>query len=480
MNLEASERFGMHYARIPLTDGAHIVCANALTTDWDAARPARETHYVLGNPPFLGSRTMDTGQKAEVRQVARGLGQAGFLDFVVAWYLLADRYTGLNPDIRVAFVSTNSISQGEQPGIFWPRLIGNGQHINFAHRSFVWTNDARGVARVHCVIVGFSRRANRIKELYSYTDGKGEPILELVPSISPYLLPGAEYVVGNRQQQISGAPPMSFGNMPADGGSLILSAAEREEMIQSDPSTAQWILPCIGAKEFINGLERYCLWLDGITAGQLRSMPAIYERVAKVRAVREQSSRPHLAATPHLFAQITQHPDRNFLLIPSVSSEKRRYIPMGFFTGGTVATNLCLTIEGATLYDFGILTSEMHMDWLRTVGGRLESRYRYSKDVVYNNFVYPDASDEQKQTVEMLAQAVLDARAAHPSDTLADLYDPNVMPANLARVHSVLDSYVDGLYGDDVLLKANSAARVDHLLRLSQERERTLTGSTAE
>lgn len=472
MNLEASQRFGMHYSRIPLTDGAHIVCANALTVDWEQVRPAEDTHYIIGNPPFLGSRTMDKGQKAQLREVAKGMKQAGFLDFVVAWYLLADRYTALNPEVRVAFVSTNSISQGEQPGIFWPRLIRNGQHINFAHRTFTWTNDAKGVAHVHCIIIGFSRRADKVKELYSYTEGKGEPILDLVPSISPYLIPGAEYVVGNRQEQISGAPPMSFGNMPADGGHLILSAAEREDMIRSDPATAQWILPCIGAKEFINGLERYCLWLDGISAGQLRSMRAIYERVAKVRSVREVSSRPQLAATPHLFAQITQHPDRRFLLIPGVSSERRDYVPMGFFEGGVVATNACLTVESATLFDFGILTSRMHMDWLRTVGGRLKSDLRYSKDVVYNNFVYPSADDSQRQTVEMLAQAILNARANHPGDTLADLYDPNVMPADLASAHRVLDTYVDGLYGDEVLFKSNSAARVEHLLRLSQERER--------
>jgi len=228
MNLEASQRFGMHYSRIPLTDGAHIVCANALTTDWGTVRPAAETNYVLGNPPFLGSRTMDRVQKAELRHVASGIAEAGFLDFVVAWYLLADRFSEHNPQIRIAFVSTNSVSQGEQPDIFWPTLFAHGHHINFAHRTFTWTNAARGVAHVHCVIIGFSRQPNKLNELYSYPDKEGEPVLELVPSISPYLISGDQYVVGNQQTQVSGALKMTFGNMAADGGHLLMTGQERE------------------------------------------------------------------------------------------------------------------------------------------------------------------------------------------------------------------------------------------------------------
>lgn len=464
MNIEISEKYGMHYSRIPLTDGAHVVCANALTIDWNTVRPAAETDYILGNPPFLGSRTMDKGQKAEVRMVAKGLPQAGFLDFVVAWYLLADRYTELNPEIRVAFVSTNSISQGEQPGIFWPRLFTNGQHIVFAHRTFAWDNDARGVAHVHCVIIGFSRKPDKVRELYSYDDARGEPILQLVPSISPYLIPGDEYVVGNHQTQISGAPKMSFGNMPADGGHLLMTRAERDALLAREPGAAPWVLPFLGSKEFINGLERYCLWLDGITAGQLRALPAVYERVVAVRSEREKSSRPQLADTPHLFAQITQAPDKPFLIVPSVSSERREYVPMGFFDGGVVVSNLCLTIQDATLFEFAILTSRMHMDWLRTIGGRLESRLRYSKDVVYNNFVFPTVIDSQRANLEQLAQKVLDARAAHPTDTLADLYDPNVMPANLAAAHRALDAAVDQAYRHAGF--ESSTQRVDHLLTL--------------
>lgn len=464
MNREASNRFGMHYSRIPLTDGAHIVCANALTVDWNDVRPAAETNYVLGNPPFLGSRTMDKGQKNELRSVAGGIREAGLLDFVVAWYLLAGRYTALNPEMRVAFVSTNSVSQGEQPGIFWPQLFASGHHINFAHRTFVWSNDARGVAQVHCVIIGFSRVPEAAKELYTYANGRGEPILELVPAINPYLIAGDEYVVGNQQTQISGAPKMSFGNMSADGGHLLMTRAERDELVAREPASAEWILPFVGAREFINGVERFCLWLEGITPAELRAMPAVYARVAAVRAVREQSARPQLADIPHLFAQITQKPDRPFLLVPRVSSERRRYVPMGFFSGGVVASDACLTVEGASLFDFALLTSQMHMDWLRTVGGRLKSDVRYSKDVVYNNFVYPEASEDQRAELSRLAQAVLDARAMNPGNTLADLYDPNVTPPALASAHRKLDAYVDQLYRPEAF--TDGSERVDHLLKL--------------
>ena len=433
-------------ARIPLTEGGHIVCANALTTPWEDVRPPEDTDFILGNPPFLGSRIMDKGQKAELRAVAKGYQQAGFLDFVAGWYILAARFMDKNPAVRTALVSTNSITQGEQPGILWKRLLADGFHINFGYRTFNWTNDAKGVAHVHCVIVGFSRVADPHRELYSFTDLDGEPVLELTSSINPYLVPGREYVVANRENQVSGESRMSFGNMAADGGNLLMTREQRDELVGREPGAADWIKPFVGSTEFINGTERYCLWLEGITAGQLRSMPAAYARVQATKVEREKSARPQLAATPHLFAQITQSPRESFLLVPSVSSQRRRYVPMGFFEPGTVASNLVLTIQHAILYHFGILTSQMHMDWLRLVGGRLKSDYRYSKDIVYNNFVFPAVSDEQRTKVEQLAQAVLDARTAHPGDTLADLYDDVAMPVDLRAAHSALDRHVDNLY----------------------------------
>ena len=467
MNLEASARFGTHYARIPLTEGGHIVCGNALTADWDDVRPADQTDYILGNPPFLGSRIMDKGQKSELREVARGFNQAGFLDFVAGWYILADKAMLKNPDIECALVSTSSIAQGEQPGILWPRLLGGGEHINFAHRAFQWTNDARGIAQVQCVVIGFSRNPRKVKQLFSYPDPKGEPVLDLVPSISPYLVPGDEYVVGNRQQQISGELKMAFGNMAADGGHLLLSQVERDDLVRAFPIAEPWVLPFVGSDELINNKVRYCLWLDQATAGQIKSVPPVYERVAKVRAEREKSARPQLADRPHLFAQITQTPDERVLVIPSVSSERRRYVPMGFLGPGVVVSNLALAIAHAELYHLGILTSELHMDWMRLVGGRLENRYRYSKDVVYNNFVFPTVEKKQRQRVEVLAQAILDARAAHSGESLADLYDEVVMPSDLRAAHRALDIYVDALYRTGGFV--NAAERAKFLLDANEE-----------
>ncbi|MGE3194114.1 MAG: DNA methyltransferase [Microbacteriaceae bacterium] len=466
MNLEASARFGTHYARIPLTEGGHIVCSNALTADWEGVRAAADTDYILGNPPFLGSRVMDKGQKADLREVAKTYREAGFLDFVAGWYILADRAMERNPKIECALVSTSSISQGEQPGVLWPTLFSRGEHINFAHRSFQWTNDARGVAKVHCVIIGFSRTPRPVKQLFTYPDLKGEPILDLVPSISPYLVPGDEYVVGNRQEQISGELPMAFGNMAADGGNLILSIPEYDAIVAKHWDAQKLILPFIGAEEFINKRARYCIWLQGASAAQIKEFPAIYDRVKANQEVRAKSARPKLADVPHLFAQITQTPDQPFLLIPRHSSERRRYVPMGLFPEGLIAADSCMVIPNATKYHFGMLTSEMHMDWMRAVCGRLESRYRYSKDVVYNNFVFPKVSSEQRARVEELAQGVLDARQNHATDSNADLYDDVTMPADLRAAHRALDAYVDSLYRDQPF--ASASERVQHLLDLNR------------
>jgi hypothetical protein len=375
----------------------------------------------------------------------------------------------INPKIQAAFVSTNSISQGEQPGILWKRLHQDGTRITFAHRTFRWRNGARGIAAVHCVIVGFGRTAARDQDLYYYPDITAEPVLHRASSISPYLVPGTEYVVTNRETQICGAPAMAFGNMPADGGTLMLTEAERGTLLHAAPAVADWILPAYGAREFIQGIKRYCLWLEGVPLHEIRQVPAVYERIARNKEVRAASSRPELADTPHLFAQRTQDPKKAFLIVPSVSSESREYIPMGFFEPGSVATNLCLAIEGADKSLFAILTSQMHMDWLRTVGGRLESRYRYSKDVVYNNFVFPDLTTTQRVELNRLADAVLAARAAETGATMAALYDPVTMPASLRAAHREIDAYVDTLYRPSGFASADE--RVTHLL----ERHRKLT-----
>lgn len=448
MNREASLQLGQAFARLPLTDGANILNANALTTDWSTVIEPEELDYIMGNPPFLGSRVMSKEQKADLRAVAKGYKQAGFLDFVVGWYILADRMMGQNPSIETAFVSTNSITQGEQPGILWPILYRHGNHITFAHRTFQWRNQASGVAAVHCVIVGFARNPRPVKQLFYYPEITGEPILHLAESINPYLIDGkgSEHVVGNREQQISGAPKMAFGNMPADGGNLLLSPADRDALVAAEPRAAKWILPCLGAQEFLQGKQRYALWLKDSTAAQRNTLPLVKARVEATRQVRLRSARPELADVAWEFAQITQDPRKSFLLVPRASSSNREWLPMGFFNGGIVATDACLTIEGASDFDFGILTSRMHMDWLRVVGGRLKSDYRYSKDLVYNNFVFPKVSDEQRAKVATLARAVLLARAAEPDSTLSDLYDATNMPAPLRRAHRALDDYIDSLY----------------------------------
>jgi len=464
MNLEASARFGEHYTRIPLGDGATIAHGDALTLDWSTLIEPKELDFILGNPPFLGSRTMDATQKSQLRAITGPLREAGFLDFVCAWYFLADRMMALNPKIESAFVSTNSIAQGEQPGILWEPLLENGERIQFAHNTFRWTNDARGVAAVHCVIVGFSRTERRMKQLFEYPDPKGEPVLRLVDRINPYLANAGDSLVRNLHQQISGEARMAFGNMPADGGKLILSPLQRSELLAAEPQAERWVLPLIGADDFINRTARYCLWLEGASSTELRAMPTVYERVKELKEIRLESSRPQLALTPHLFAQITQRPDRPFLLIPAHSSESRRYIPMGFLGEGNIAHNSCLVIADATLWHFGILTSRMHMDWMRAVAGRLESRYRYSKDVVYNNFVFPKASDSAGARVEEFAGAVLAARERFPADSLAALYDPVTMPLELSEAHDALDLAVESLYQSSPFTDAE--ARVAHLFSL--------------
>lgn len=467
MNLIAGRQLGREYTRLPLTDGATIVNANALTTDWSEIVPAGKLNYILGNPPFLGSRTMTKEQKVELRTVAKGYQQAGFLDYVTGWYILAARMMAQNENIEAAFVSTNSISQGEQPSILWPKLYAQGLHINFAHHTFRWTNAAKGVAAVHCVIVGFGKHARAQKQLFDYLDIAGEPVLTLVPSISPYLVAGDEYVVGNRQSQISGGPKMAFGNMAADGGNLLLTAAELKELITAEPDAGHWVLQCVGARELIQGQWRYALWLKDATPAILRSMPRVLARVEATREVRKKSARPELADIPHLFAQITQNPEEPTLILPRVSSSTREYVPIAFGTR-VIVTDACLAVPGATLDVFALLTSRMHMDWLRAVGGRLKSDLRYSKDVVYNNFVFPDLDDDKRAKLALLGEKVFEARALYPDSTLADLYDPRTMPAELRKAHAIIDTVVEELYRPEGF--ASAEERVQHLLHLNRLR----------
>lgn len=469
MNAEYSLHATRAFKRIPLTASATIVNANALTTDWTGIIPPKDLDFILGNPPFNGSRTMSREQKADLREVVGDIKEAGFLDFVSGWYFKAAKIMSLNHNIKTALVSTNSITQGEQASILWRPLFDRGVYINFAHQTFKWSNDAKGNAGVYCVIIGFSLENSRDKVLYEYTDIKGEPVEVKAANINAYLIDAPNIFVGTQQRPLSDAPDMNFGNMPADGGNLILFGEDRAKILAESPNAEKYIYKFIGAKELIQGGERYCLWLTLADPSEIRNMPGIIERVERNREVRSSSSRPQLAETPTLFAQVTADPRTytNAIVIPSVSSERREYIPIAFFGNDTVVSNACLVIPGANLYHFGILTSRLHMAWTRAVAGRLESRYRYSKDIVYNNFVWADASDPQKSEIERLAKAVLDARAEYPSATLADLYDPNTMPPSLRIAHKNLDRAVDRLYG--IVITAPDAERVSRLFELYLE-----------
>ncbi len=448
MNMEFSQQSGKMFKRLPLTHSAKIVHANALTTDWNDVVPASELSYILGNPPFNGSRTMSREQKADLLAVVGKVKEAGFLDFVTGWYFKSIGIMETNPKIKTALVSTNSVSQGEQVSILWKPLLERGVHIDFAHQTFKWSNDAKGNAAVYCVIIGFSLSGTNKKRLFEYANIRGEFNEITARNISPYLLDTPDVFVGTRQKAISDVPAIFFGNMPADGGNLILSTDEKNELIAAYPEAEKYIYELLGGRELTTGKKRWCLWLVRADPKELRSIKPIVERIEATRSVRLASARPFLATTPSIFAQITCDPETysQALVITSISSERRAYIPMKFISGKIVPNNKLHVMKNAKLYHFAILTSRMHMAWMRTVAGRLKSDYNYSKDIVYNNFIWPDATDTQKADIEKLAQAVLDARAEFPSSTLADLYDPLTMPPVLAKAHKSLDRAVDKLY----------------------------------
>lgn len=449
-NKELGDYFGVPFVKLPLTERPHIVKGNALATDWESVVPKENLSYILGNPPFIGSRVMDESQKADMLAVFGKMRELGFLDYVTAWYKKAADYIQ-STRIQCAFVSTNSIAQGEQVGILWEALHAENIHIHFAHRTFKWSNEAPGQAAVYCVIVGFAAFPSEHPRLFDYEDIKGEPHEVQTKEINPYLVPAPEQVlIRNRQKPISDVPEMSFGNMPRDGGAFILSEDERMTLLAEEPKAEKFVRVYLGAQEFLHNEKRYCLWLVGAEPDELRNLPRVMRRVQDVKNFRAASvaaSTRKMAETPTLFAQRTQ-PKTDFVLVPRVSSENRRYVPMGFFKASDIIADSCMSVPNATLYHFGVLESEMHMTWMRAVCGRLESRYRYSKDIVYNNFPWPkELSKEKKKAVEDAAQAVLDVRAAHPGATLADLYDPNTMPKDLLDAHHSLDHAVDRAYG---------------------------------
>jgi hypothetical protein len=451
MNLRASQQFGSYFTRLPLTESAHILHGNALRTDWREVLPPAECSYIVGNPPFVGKHLQNVAQTADMTQVFAGVRGAGNLDFVTAWYKKAAAYIA-GTRIRAAFVSTNSISQGEQVGILWGELFKHGMAITFAHRTFKWTNEAPGKAAVHCVIIGFATKETvqvSPRLLYEYDTPTSESHVSEVPNISPYLIPAGNTLVQARSTPLCNVPEMIYGNKPVDGGFLFLTPAEKLELLAKEPHAAKFIRRIYGSDEFINNIERYCLWLKDAAPNELRSMPLVMQRIEGVKQMRLASTKQatvRLAATPTLFAEIRQ-PDKDYLLVPLVSSETRPYIPIGFMPKEIVVNNLASIIPNATLYHFGVLSSLLHMTWVKYVCGRLESRFRYSNTIVYNNFPWAESPTEaQKQAVERAAQAVLDAREQFPSSSLADLYDPLSMPPALVKAHQDLDRAVDRCY----------------------------------
>ena len=449
MNLKVSDAFGQSVFRLPLDKSAHITCANALRIDWNDVLPAAQCDYVLGNPPFVGHHLQTPDQKSDQNRVWHDVSARGVLDYVTCWYRRAAEYIAAS-ETDVAFVSTNSITQGEQPGIFWPVLLRLGLKIRFAHRTFYWTSEARGKAHVHVVIIGFGHGDARSKTLWEYEHEDGaRPTRSSVRNISPYLFEGADVLLSNRARPICDVPGMRYGNKPTDGGFLILSAAEREELLVAEPGAATFVRPYLGAAEFLNGRQRWCLWLQDIQPSELRALPRVAERVAAVRAFRlasKAASTRKYADYPTLFRQIAQ-PDTAFILVPGHTSESRRYIPMAHLSPEHIVSNACFLIPNAGLWHLGVLSSAMHMAWVRQFCGRIKSDYRYSKDIVYNNFPWPQATTAVQQTrVEEAAQAVCDARAAYPDASLADLYDPVAMPPPLRKAHERLDRAVDVCY----------------------------------
>ena len=450
MNLRASEQFGQYYARLPLTHSATIVHGNALRIDWEDIVPQRELSYILGNPPFVGLALRNPEQQRDMELVFMDNDRAGRLDYVAAWYKKAALYIQISP-IEAAFVSTNSITQGEQVPILWEDLLKrSGIVINFAYRTFKWSNEAKGKAAVHCVIIGFAKRERKAKRLFEY-DEDGKQLEHTVEHINGYLVAADDIFIELRGKAKDGYPKITQGCKPWDGGYLLLDVLERDQLLVKYPEATGFIKQYVGANDFINGVKRYCLWLLNVPPSAYRNIPEIMERLAGVKKIRRETKTESVqkqANTPMLFSQIRQ-PKTRYLVVPEVSSEQRRYIPIGYLEPDVIASNTVYVIPDATLYLFGIMTSNVHMAWMRMVSGRLEMRYRYTP-AVYNNFPWPDATDDQKAAVEKLAQAVLDARALFPDSSLADLYDPLTMPPELLKAHQNLDRAVMKLYGFSV------------------------------
>ena len=449
---------------LPLRSYANIVEGNALRMDWESVVPKQKLNYIMGNPPFVGARMMSPAQKEDLNSVFPGWKNAGNLDYVSCWYKkAADLMVGTS--IRSALVSTNSVTQGEAVANLWKPLFLAGIHIDFAHRTFRWDSEAKIKAHVHCVIVGFSTAPNDKPKVIFSSDRP-----QIAENINGYLLDADNVFVESRNKPICDVPKIGIGNKPIDGGNYLFTKDEMDEFIRKEPASEKWFKLWYGSQEFINQKPRYCLWLGDCPPNELRKLPECMKRVEAVRQFRlssNSSGTVKLAEKPTRF-HVENMPTKNYILLPKVSSERRRYIPMGFMSPDNLSSDLVFIIPDATLYHFGILTSNVHMAWMRAVCGRLKSDYRYSKDVVYNNFPWPTPTDAQKAKIEETAQAILDARALYPDASLADLYDETTMPPELRKVHQQNDKAVMRAYGFDIKTTTETTC-VAELMKLYQQ-----------
>jgi hypothetical protein len=496
-NNEINEAFRLNYARIPLSGGATIRHGDALEVDWNEVLPAEKCSFVMGNPPFVGAKFQTAEQRAQVRRIANLGGSGGTLDYVAAWFLKAGEYIQANKRIRIAFVSTNSITQGEQVAQLWPLLFDRyGLEIAFAHRTFSWGSEARGKAHVHVVIVGLTHRDFEPKEkrLFSYPDIKGDPVESKHGGLTVYLFDSGSatnrhLVVKSASRPLGKAPPLMIGSKPVDGGYLIFTTHEMSELFECDPSAVRFLRPFLGAHEFLNGGKRYIIDVERITPAALRRHPMLRDRIRNVREWRlgkissktsksgEDRAAPSTRALADFPTQfhVTVIPETGFLIVPENGSARREYIPAGWETPPIIPSSLVRVSTDAEIWHFGILVSRTHMAWVNHIGGRLKSDPRYAIGMVYNTFPWPEPTPKQRLKIEELAQAVLDARAAHPTSSLADLYDPDTMPGNLRKAHRALDAAVDRLYRKQPF--ESDRDRVEHLFGLYEKLVNPLAGA---
>lgn len=470
MNMQVSNEFGQYFVRLPLKKSATIVHGNALRTNWENVVSKDELSYIIGNPPFIGSKIMTQTQRDEVVKEFDHVKGSGVLDYVTAWYIKAAKYIQ-ETKTKVAFVSTNSIVQGEQTSILWGQMLNRyGIKIHFAHRTFKWSNEAKGNAAVYCVIVGFANYDTLNKSIFEYENIKGEAHEIKAKNINPYLIDAKDIFIEKRAMPLCNVPKMYKGSQPTDGGNLLFTEEECKEFLNKEPNAKKFIKPLLSAHEFLNGEKRFCLWLIDAEPNELKKLPLVLKRIEGVRKMRLASSKKQTqnwANKPTLFTENRQ-PETDYILIPSHSSENRKIIPMGFMTKNDILNNSCLSIPNATLFHFGILQSAMHMAWVNSVCGRLESRYRYSNEIVYTNYPFPqNPTEKQIQAIEEKAQKVLNIRTEFPNSSLADLYNPLTMPPALIKAHNELDKAVDLAYRSSAF--TSKANRLEFLFELYEK-----------